>query len=366
MPDIQPALKNHGSQGFTLLEIAIIIGIATVVLIASIRFAVPLMESAKRMETAEKMNKIAQAISVYAVENNRIPCPAVPRTDTNNPVDDGFGLERNNGRALDDAQSRCGNNTDAWVGIIPFKTLGLSNDVARDAWGNYFTYAISPVMALPAQTATTSVQAQCRTRDWIYEVGGGYKNRNSAKAAFCCPGTAPLSGSNSLSSPAPALTADASDLAVNGDPLLDAAGNYVGADGAQGWRVVSRMRVYAANSVWRDTPNAIDMNYFKPADEPYNNLLPDSYIPIDKTPVLVAYTLVSHGSNGDNAAFNTADGTAKGLPPFASNPCEHENSDGDREFRDCRISDSPYNDDMTLWQTPDMIFANQNESCASP
>ncbi len=72
-----------------------------------------------------------------AVERNgRIPCP-----DTNVPPD---GQSNINGTdcVLSDG-SATGGTTLAYTGVVPWITMGLSESDATDAFGNYFTYAVT-------------------------------------------------------------------------------------------------------------------------------------------------------------------------------------------------------------------------------
>lgn len=330
-------LKNQA--GFTLVELALVMAITGVVLGAAIGFAIPLMETANQLSTVEKMKKVESALALYAVQNYRVPCPAVPIRTTTNPIPNGFGYERNNGSPH---PSRCGDSANALRGIVPFKTLGLPEDIVKDAWGNYFTYAINPFFALPPSTTAASIHARCRTKEWLYKITEAprYKSRNAAKAGFCCPGK-----------PAPTLYDFNSNLYVRDDTGND---------------VLFRSRNYDMTGV-----NEVGIiNGFASGYEDFDN--PTAYVPVEETPVGVVYVLISHGKNGSRTAFNGRVNSRDFVPSSATSPCEAENANdntGDRIYRDCELAEDVSvnpNDDITLWRTQDMMFASEGQSCATP
>lgn len=327
----------NSQNGFTLVEMAIVLLIVGVITVACIRMALPLLDMARRMETTEKIEKIQEALALYAIQNYRIPCPGDPVENTANPFSNGFGFEKNNGIALPNAASRCGiGAATAWRGVVPFETLGIPRDMARDAWGNYFTYAVSPAFTLPSAAAQTSVQARCRTREWFYMTADTstptYKSRNAPKAGFCCPG----------------------------DGVMGSATNLRIRDGAnQTIPYRSRIRNMAANEA-------------ASVDTPYQNF--NSYVPLEETPVGIAYVIVSHGPNGAATAFDGLSDSRSEIPSSSTRVCENQNADessesGSRTYRDCPIAEdvvTNLNDDIVAWQTQDMIFASENQSCAVP
>lgn len=339
---MQLSTQNSSQKGFTLVEIALVMAIIGVITGASVRFALPLMETANHLSTTEKMNKISEALSLYAVENNRVPCPAIPIDTTNNPFAGGFGFEQNNGTEQPLAASRCGASATSWRGIVPFKTLGLSEEMIRDAWGNYFTYAVSPAFTLPTQSGMTAVHARCRTREWFYQTSDSpsYRHRNPAKASFCCPG-------DTVSNTAMATNLIVRDTA-NNDVLFR-----------------SRNRsMSGTNEV--GAANGTSPVVYEDMDDP------EEFVPIDQTPLGVVFVLVSHGKNGAGTGFNGTSNTRGSVPVAATHACEEENANdatGDRIYRDCEIAEDASanaNDDYTLWRTQDMMFASEGQSCATP
>ncbi|MBI4031965.1 MAG: hypothetical protein HY370_09845 [Proteobacteria bacterium] len=83
------------------------------------------------LRTETKMERVQKALAAYSHRNYRIPCPADPSV---NPAAAAFG----------DEKASCDATPAAQIGIVPFRTLGLTEFDVRDSWGNYFTYSVSP------------------------------------------------------------------------------------------------------------------------------------------------------------------------------------------------------------------------------
>lgn len=113
------------SQGFTLVELAIVLVIFGLLIAA---FITPLMaqrEFQGRRETQGLLNESKEALIGYAIVNRYLPCPdtkAIPN-----------GIE-----SRDIATGKCvGGNVDE--GILPWNTLGIQ---PLDAWQHYFRYRV--------------------------------------------------------------------------------------------------------------------------------------------------------------------------------------------------------------------------------
>ena len=121
--------KSAYAAGFTRVEVAIVIGIFGLLTVAAIQYAMPLFTRAREIETMEKMARIERAVAAYAVKNMRVPCPAVPNRGTTNPP---YGFERGSG-ANGDQIGSCAGAANA-TGLVPFATLGLSEDDVIDGY----------------------------------------------------------------------------------------------------------------------------------------------------------------------------------------------------------------------------------------
>jgi prepilin-type N-terminal cleavage/methylation domain-containing protein len=168
------------NDGFTLLEIAVVLIIIGLVASFFIPIAVSSLQGQRRVTTSKLLDVAEQALVAYVIINRRLPCPAdgsLPSTDTN------AGLERGSG-------GTCTNNQ--LNGVFPWRTVGISEPEATDAWNGRFMYRVDANLtktnaldmnlcdpaAPPGNTATGGVCAAC----------------TAATLSMCTPPSAFLSG----------------------------------------------------------------------------------------------------------------------------------------------------------------------------
>jgi len=118
------------SQGFTLIEVAIVFTILAALLAASIYPLTAQRESAHIASTKVQLNEIQQAIYGFAIAQDRLPCPTTPGNG-------GVSQPENPAAA-------CA----TYHGFVPSSTLGISGSVncdglLLDAWGQPLRYSIT-------------------------------------------------------------------------------------------------------------------------------------------------------------------------------------------------------------------------------
>jgi type II secretory pathway pseudopilin PulG len=119
-----PAAKTVG--GFTLIELAVVIGIVALLLGALLVPLATQIQGRNIKETRESLAKIKEALIGYAMTQGRLPCPdtdADGREDTAIPP-----------------LPPCGGWPQSTEGFLPYLDLGVP---ATDAWGRLFRYAVS-------------------------------------------------------------------------------------------------------------------------------------------------------------------------------------------------------------------------------
>ncbi|TPW17496.1 MAG: hypothetical protein FD130_639, partial [Halothiobacillaceae bacterium] len=137
-------VRRKKFQGFTLAEMAIVVVIGSILLMAGVKVLTVQMESAAYSATRSKQETIKQALSTYLGNNRRLPCP-----DTRNGNGPGGGPP--GGPSFTPAlppdgvenRATAGNTTTncaANFGVLPYTTLGLEREIALDGWGNFFSY----------------------------------------------------------------------------------------------------------------------------------------------------------------------------------------------------------------------------------
>ncbi len=122
-------MMNAKQNGFTLIEIAIVVLIVSILLGYTVALF-PKQQELKRYRAVEReMDEVIAAIVGFAQINGRLPCPAIPNSAG---VEDGGGA------------AECIN----FGGFVPVNTLGISgrlnaDSLLLDPWGNPYRYYVS-------------------------------------------------------------------------------------------------------------------------------------------------------------------------------------------------------------------------------
>ncbi len=134
--------RKQTARGFSLIEIAVVLVILTILLTA---VAVPIASQVNQKRVAETQRLLdlaQQALIGYASANGRLPCPATDGTIVGTV--NSFGDERF-ASVADQALGKC----EFWTGFLPAVALGLSPVDSQgfmiDAWGlqqNRIRYAV--------------------------------------------------------------------------------------------------------------------------------------------------------------------------------------------------------------------------------
>jgi prepilin-type N-terminal cleavage/methylation domain-containing protein len=141
--------RLHNQQGFTLVELAIVLVIVALLLGGMMMSMSAQRDVSNINETQKRLTEIRETLLGYAVINSRLPCP-MPLTVTN-PADAMYGV----------AATSCAAGTE---GILPWKTLGV---LEVDPWGTprtlstqsfdgYWRYRVAPSFATTFLLSTPS------------------------------------------------------------------------------------------------------------------------------------------------------------------------------------------------------------------
>ncbi len=359
-------------SGFTLLEMAIVMIIASLILIAMVNTYLKLSDMLKTATTKEHLSIVNDAMSAYASRNFRVPCPANPAgtgPETFGFEKGSFDLVLGDGAVIDATQCDGANAAQATEGIIPFQTLGIDAEVARDGWGNFLTYQVSPVFtqdmygdpapfppaAVPAP-APPLIHAKCRTTDWIegistIDIGAGVLQlqggRNTAlqKARFCCIQPAGTE-SQVYATPAPAVNSPSLIFVPDIIPV--------------GWYDYANF-VSDPNDIADPVSGGVSQTF-------YNNRVYGGGIGNFGHTDMVVYALISHGKNEAGAYLvngtNNRQPLSIGLSEIVNaNPVNQNIYDIPHDSS----SDNTFYDDIVSWQTQSNLMARLNrDSCATP
>ncbi len=111
-------------QGFSLVEMAMVIVVLTIILAVIAQPVANQIETRRVVDTQKKLEDVKEAIYGFTLVNGRLPRPAVSATD---------GSEI----------ATCATETGC-TGFIPWSALGVDK---ADAWGTTIRYSATPAMA---------------------------------------------------------------------------------------------------------------------------------------------------------------------------------------------------------------------------
>jgi prepilin-type N-terminal cleavage/methylation domain-containing protein len=119
-------------QGFTLIEMAIVLVIIGFILGSFLTLTSTQMDQLKIKKANDDLLSIKEALMGYVVTNSVFPCP-----DTNQ---DGLA---------DSCTSSL--STTASEGFVPWATLGIAS---KDPWGQYYKYRVNNAFTIPFKLST--------------------------------------------------------------------------------------------------------------------------------------------------------------------------------------------------------------------
>ena len=199
------SLNLKSQSGFAIFTVPVIILMFGLFMAKLVRDT-SLSDTDFETRTKKELSETRKTLSAYVHRHYHLPCPAAPDAPKET-----LGIA-----APWDENGYCSITS----GLLPYHELGLPASAAKDAWGNFLTYKISPAFAknpilsaldfigdkdepLPISKngAQNTLHQMCRTENWIskttnkYELNNGKKqlipsqklNNNIYKANFCCP-----------------------------------------------------------------------------------------------------------------------------------------------------------------------------------
>lgn len=128
---------NRSRDGFSLVELAILLLIFGGLAAASTMLGSKWIEGEEVQTTKKNLQTLEQAIDAYARTNQRLPCPA-PEGLASDHADYGRDTSTPNGLCSTATLT----SGEAVKGVVPFKTLGIGKALAHDPWGNRYVYYV--------------------------------------------------------------------------------------------------------------------------------------------------------------------------------------------------------------------------------
>jgi prepilin-type N-terminal cleavage/methylation domain-containing protein len=146
-------------SGFTLVEIVVVMLIVAVLIAMAAALTRGVAAAQKRSLTATRIAGVDTALVLFVQQQRRLPCPA-----------DGTKASSANGAGLEEVTGgNCSNNQQD--GVVPWRTLGITETDATDGWDRRLTYRVTPTLATanamdmsgcdPAATDTAGAVTAC-------------------------------------------------------------------------------------------------------------------------------------------------------------------------------------------------------------
>lgn len=136
---MQQSIKKQ--DGYLLLELAIVMIVIGFLITALFPFYQSYLYRGAIVDTKKRMVIVSKAFSTYVQTHWRLPCPA----NSSVAAGEQLGLERMTA-VVGDGCDAAAVALDPTVshGIVPYRTLGIPEQYAKDGYGNFFTYVVSP------------------------------------------------------------------------------------------------------------------------------------------------------------------------------------------------------------------------------
>ncbi len=125
------------AQGFTLVELAVVLAIVSLLLGAMMLTLSAQVEQRNRGDTQRRLDDAKELLLAFAIVNGRLPCPASAASGDESPAGGGT----------------C---TNPYDGFLPGRAIGSApvdaSGYALDAWNNRVRYAVSLATPVNSQT----------------------------------------------------------------------------------------------------------------------------------------------------------------------------------------------------------------------
>jgi prepilin-type N-terminal cleavage/methylation domain-containing protein len=124
---------RHGERGFTLIELAIVMAVAGLMLAGAMKLLGGQLDQSRLKATRERLQMAYEALVTHYVTHRHLPCPA-----------DGAlaSPDADYGRARPETGGPCA-AVAAINQVVPWRTLGLQEELSFDGWRQRLSYHVS-------------------------------------------------------------------------------------------------------------------------------------------------------------------------------------------------------------------------------
>ncbi len=136
--------RNIVPAAFSLIELSIVILIASILITGALSFSTAGINNAKVKNSRDRINALYQSLGNYLLTNKKLPCPASLKTiKSSDPVNYGLAVGSDGScSGIGVYNNGSGSNTHLVYGMVPVKALGLSNDMAEDGFESKIAYMV--------------------------------------------------------------------------------------------------------------------------------------------------------------------------------------------------------------------------------
>lgn len=342
-------------RGFTLIEMAFVVAIIGLMVGGGIVAIGPITYQAKLNQTNTALDQIEASLVVFAIRNNRLPCPADGSlANTNANYGNEAAQSNNTGSGVAELTSNNCQVASTNV-VIPWRTLGLDETYSLDGWTRRISY-------FPA-----TGQFNGATTDWdALTNNGGTSPTNTSPN---CLDRISLTTTPPQGFRANAVAGSACDLT---NSLTT--GTY-GAYNLPTYPFGTYIPVYSINTA--GTAFSTELTTANPAGNAVSTTTSANYVGLYGQ--RAAYVLISHGLSG---WYGWTKGGVQVKPPAATNYTIKAYNSGTLASRagagsdgfvqgapvsSSNQSNATYFDDIVRWRSPAFIIQQCGSgSCGNP
>lgn len=153
------APRPSRNAGFSLVELSVVLVIVSSLLTMIVSGMLNVSRNSAESATRSNQVAIRDTLIGYLRANGRLPCPDIGPDGSAGISTAALPDGVENRTVAGNVVSPCS----AGSGVLPYATLGLTQEAALDGWGNFFTYVVSnnTVLVAPPRnwTITTAFKA---------------------------------------------------------------------------------------------------------------------------------------------------------------------------------------------------------------